>query len=164
VKLHWRALDASERALGFLMALVLFGMLLIGLVDVIGRYLFIRPLPGAAEIGEWALGILVFGSLPLVTRRRAHITVDLFTGLMRGLLDRVARTFVCLASAAIVAVFAAQLYDQAAMFLSYGDRSVFLKIPLAPLAFYMSAMAAITALILLWQALEAWRAGDAAGA
>jgi TRAP-type transport system small permease protein len=70
----------------------------------------------------------------------------------------VIRTLVCLLSAAIVVVFAAQLYDQAAMFLAYGDRSVFLRIPLAPVAFYMSAMAVITALILLWQAIAVWRA------
>jgi TRAP-type C4-dicarboxylate transport system permease small subunit len=140
------------------MAGVLFGMLMVGLIDVFGRYLFTRPLPGSAEIAEWSLGILVYGSLPLVTRRSEHITVDLFTGLMRGLVDRVARVFVCLASAAIVAVFAFQLYDQARMFLAYGDRSAFLKIPVGPLALYMSLMAAITTVVLLWQAAAAWRA------
>lgn len=164
MKLHWRALAASERALGLLMALVLFGMLLVGLVDVFGRYLFTRPLPGAAEMAEWSLGILVYGSLPLVTRRSEHITVDLFTGMMSGLVDRLARAFVRLASAAIVAVFAYQLYDQAKMFLAYGDRSAFLKIPVGPLALYMCAMAAITAAVLLWQAVEAFREEEKARA
>lgn len=150
---RWRV---GEWLLELLMALVLLTMLLVGLVDVFGRYLFLKPLPGAAEIAELSLGLLVFGSLPLVTVRREHVTVELITPLLRGRLRRSVDSVVALLSAGLVALVALQLADQAVMLTSYGDRSVFLKVPLAPVAWFMGAMAAMTTLTLVWQGVAPW--------
>ena len=41
-------------------------MVLLTCVDVVGRYFLNRPLTGAFELTEHAMGALVFSSLPLV--------------------------------------------------------------------------------------------------
>lgn len=145
------ALDAT---LGLVMASVLFGMMLVTLVDVTGRYGFGRPLPGAVEITELLMGILVFGGLPLVTAREEHVTVSLVDAGLRGRLRRLQRVLVNLGGGALVGFIAWRLWVRGREFASYGDTSSYLNVPLAPVAYFMSVMAALTALVLL---AIAWR-------
>ncbi|MDO5369539.1 TRAP transporter small permease subunit, partial [Paracoccus sp. (in: a-proteobacteria)] len=52
-------------------------MVVVTCIDVVGRYLFNRPFGGAFEITQMSLAALVFVALPLTTRARAHVEVDL---------------------------------------------------------------------------------------
>jgi TRAP-type C4-dicarboxylate transport system permease small subunit len=53
-------------------------MMLLTVVDVIGRNAFNRPLIGAFEATELGMAAVVFLALPFVTWRREQITVTLF--------------------------------------------------------------------------------------
>ena len=55
----------------------LIGIGLLTCIDVFGRYAIGRPLQGAFEVSELAMGALIFTSLPLVTMRGQHVTIDL---------------------------------------------------------------------------------------
>ena len=70
-------LRRGDRLFGAIASLALLGMVLLTCVDVIGRYVLNRPITGAFELDEMSMGALVFASLPLVSLRRQHVTVDL---------------------------------------------------------------------------------------
>ena len=66
------------RALQLFTAFILFALMVITLLDVVGRYFLNAPLAGAFELTRLAMGLLVFSALPLVTARERHIVVSLF--------------------------------------------------------------------------------------
>ena len=59
-----------EKLLGLISAVVLFLMMIITTVDVFGRYVLNKPLPGGFEMTEMALAVLIYAALPLVSMRR----------------------------------------------------------------------------------------------
>ena len=61
-----------------LLAILLGFMVLLTFVDVIGRHVFNQPVYGANDITEHLMALIVFAGLPLVTRARGHLAVDLF--------------------------------------------------------------------------------------
>src|SRR3546814_20860011 len=58
-------------------ATILFCLMVCTFVDVVGRYVFISPLPGALELTEIMMASLIFTILPVVSARSDHITVDM---------------------------------------------------------------------------------------
>ena len=71
-----------EKLLGVISAAVLFLMMIITTVDVFGRYVLNKPLPGGFEMTEMALAVLIYAALPLVSIRREHIVIDTLDTLM----------------------------------------------------------------------------------
>jgi len=53
-------------------------MVLLTFTDVMGRRLFNTPVFGAHDITEHLMAVIVFSGLPLLTARRAHLSIDLF--------------------------------------------------------------------------------------
>ncbi|MBM3352727.1 MAG: TRAP transporter small permease [Betaproteobacteria bacterium] len=153
-----RPLDAFDRvlesALGAAAALTLAAMMALTCVDVVGRYLFTRPIPGALEIVEIMMGLIIFTALPLVTMREEHVTVDLLDALTPDWLLRVQHVASSLLGAGVAGVLAWQLFLRAARMLGYGDTTAVLKITLHPLTFAMASMMALTALAFLARALR----------
>ena len=72
-----------RRSLGWMVAAALAFMMVLTVVDVTGRFVFNRPIPGSFEVMEFCLAIVVFSALPLVTWDRRHITVSLFDSFFR---------------------------------------------------------------------------------
>jgi TRAP-type C4-dicarboxylate transport system permease small subunit len=145
---------AVQSALGALTAVALFVMMTLTCVDVVGRYLFNRPVPGGLEIIEILVAATVFGALPLVTLREEHVTVDLLDAVVPDWLLRVQHVAACALSAAVCGVAAWQLLLRANRMLGYGDTTAVLKIALYPLTYLMSAAMAVVAVILLVLALR----------
>lgn len=142
-------LRRTEWLLGGLAALALVGMVLLTCVDVVGRYVLNRPLTGAFELSEMAMGALVFASLPLVTLRRQHVTVDLLDWLLpagwRVLQDAAAS----LVAAGCVGVVAWRLWIKAAEMLANGETTAVLKIPMYPLVHAMALLSSLTAVVIV---------------
>lgn len=53
-------------------------MMLLGAFDVLGRYLFNRPITGTMEISSVCMGAIVFFSWAATQRDREHVNVELF--------------------------------------------------------------------------------------
>jgi len=62
----------------YVCVVLLLVMLFLGTADVIGRYLFGKPIVGTLEIFEVLLPAIVLLSLAYTQQAKAHITVDLF--------------------------------------------------------------------------------------
>ena len=139
-----------QRVLGALAAVILFAMMMLTAVDVIGRYLFSRPVNGGFEVTEILLAALIYCGLPLVSARREHIVIDTFDpffspGFKRAL-DVIAEILCTIAFGGTAVL----IFQRAERIASYGDTTSVLKLPLAPFAYIVAVMIAITALIHLW--------------
>ncbi len=67
--------------LRWVVAFSVFMMMTLTFIDVVGRYVFNRPLSGAYEVCGFLLGLVVFAGTSVVTKDRAHICVSLFNNL-----------------------------------------------------------------------------------
>ncbi|MEQ9331365.1 TRAP transporter small permease [Thalassobaculum sp.] len=144
-----RAGGLAVDTLKLVAAVLLFAMMLVTFVDVVGRYFFGRSLNGAYELTEVLLGLIVFAGLPIVTRRGEHVTVDLLTTRLPALPRRALARLAAAATALVLAVLAWRLGSTARDLLGYGDATVFLGIPLGPVAGAMAALAAAGAVAAL---------------
>ena len=142
---------AAYRWLATLVAVVPMAMMIVTCLDVVGRR-FDRPLPGAIEMIELAMGLLVFGALPLVTADREHVTVGLLDHRLSPRWRRVRDAAVAAISAAVVGVIAWRLALKAVEAASFGDRSTYLGVPMAALTWFMAGAAALAAGVLVAQA------------
>lgn len=149
----WRSPAARawlERVLGVIAAAVLFAMMMLTAVDVVGRYVLNRPVPGAFEVTEMMLAALIYCGLPLVSQRREHIVIDTFDYLMsRGVKRALDMAAEVLCSATLFGL-AWLVFRRAGRVAEYGDTTNVLKLPLAPLAYLMAAMLLAGAMIHFW--------------
>jgi TRAP-type C4-dicarboxylate transport system permease small subunit len=150
-------LRGFELVLGLLCCVLM--LLIVGLtfIEVFMRYLLAKPIRGAEEIIQYAMGTMIFAALPLITARRGHVTVSLIEDAVKGGLKRVIDVFVDLCSLAAVSIIAWRLFIDAGGRLDSADATVVLNWPRAPLVYVMAALAAITAVVqvgMLWRRLR----------
>jgi TRAP-type transport system small permease protein len=149
-----RARRIGETMLGVLVALLLFAMMIVTVVDVVGRYFLSQPLPGAYELTEIMLAMAVFTGLPLVCLREEHISVALLTDRLTPGLQNLHASLASLIGSMIFGVVSWELIAHANRLASYGDTTVFLRIPKGPLGYAMAACAALAAIALGLVAIE----------
>lgn len=138
----------------------LFAMLALTTADVVGRYLFRRPLPGVIELVQYAMVLVVFAALPMVTFRGQHISVGLLDGKLHGRVRRLQQVLVGATCAVVLAALAWTLYDVAGSMREQGDVIGYLRLPTFLAAYLMSAMSLLTAGICLLAALRPPVAAD----
>lgn len=146
-------LARSHHVIGLAAAALLVAMVLLTTVDVVGRYFFGQPLQGAFELTEMAMGAMVFASLPLVTLRRQHVTVDLLASALPRRWRRLQAALVDLVVAGCSAAVAWQLVRKAERLAEAHETTATLAIPVYPLVWVMAALALVAALatlVLAW--------------
>ncbi len=137
---------------------MLASVMMVTVVDVVGRYAFRRPVPGATEIIEILMALLVYIGLPVVSQRNAHIAVDLFGSAVPARLVP-ARDFVIrILCAVLLGVIAWRLWLYAGQLTR--DVTEYLKLPQAPIVYFLSAFAAAAALVELYRAFRPAPAQD----
>ena len=133
--------------LGATSATVLFLMMLITAVDVVGRYVFNRPVNGAFEVTEMMLAALIYCGLPLVSQRREHIVIDTFDFMMSRRFKRALDVIAEIVCSLILGGIGYLIFRRAARVAEYGDTTSVLRLPLAPVAYLMGTMILIACLI-----------------
>ena len=136
-----------EGALGATSATVLFLMMMITTVDVVGRYVFNKPLNGGFELTEMLLAALIYCGLPLVSQRREHIVIDTFDPLMSARVKRALDVLAEIVCTLTLAGIGYLIFRRAARVAEYGDTTNVLKLPLAPVAYVMGTMIVVACLI-----------------
>ena len=136
-----------------LISVVAFAMMALIFVDVFLRYGFNKPLPGAFEIEQFMLALLVFLSLPIVVWTDENISVALFANWFRGRAAKVLKTCIMVVNVAALCLLGQLVLRQ---FTSMQDSEMatgFLEIPIYPLAMAMFLLVALAVLIqiaMLW--------------
>lgn len=69
--------DASSRWLFTLAGMALIAIVALYVFEVVMRYAFTAPTTWSGEAVQYALAVLLFGGLPEVTRRGAHVAIDI---------------------------------------------------------------------------------------
>ena len=145
-----RFIAALQAGLGVTSAAVLFLMMAITAVDVTGRYVFNKPLPGGFEMTELLLAALIYCGLPLVSWRREHIVIDTFDTFMSKRVKRGLDILADIVCTVALAGLSWLLFRRAIRVAEYGDTTSVLTLPLAPVAYLMGTMIVVTAAIHLW--------------
>ena len=143
-----------DALLGVAASSILMVMMLLTFVDVLGRYVFNRPIRGGFEITELLLLVLIFAGLPLVSHADEHITMDFIDRLLgpraRLRLDRAVHVSV----AALMFFMDWQLWIKAGRIASYGDTTDVLRIAYGPFVYFSAAMVGLSGLIHVYKAFE----------
>jgi TRAP-type C4-dicarboxylate transport system permease small subunit len=135
-------------------ALALFAMMLLTFVDVIGRKLFGHSIPGAVELTELGMLVMIFMALPLASLVSEHITFDL---LDRVLPARIRFLQQSLANALTGCVFGGAawlVWRRSGRTYEMGDITSRLEIPLGPFHRMIALMLLVTAVA---HVVVAWR-------
>lgn len=144
-----------DRSLTLMSAVPLFTLMCITVIDVVGRYLFSRPLGGGFELTEMLLAIAVFASLPLVELREEHIAIDLLDRWYSRRARRWRRLLVYTVSAVAMSAIARQMFTKAGAIDRDEMTTAVLLIPVAPVAWFVATMCVLAAVLLIGKALQA---------
>lgn len=148
-----------EAAFAATAALLLFAMMAMTFVDVLGRYLFNRPLGFAFEMTQIAMGAMVFCAIPSVTLRGQHVTAGLFENAFKGGWKSMRDIVVALAICLCCLFMAWRLSLLAERFVSFGDRTSVVHFPIGIVAWLGVVCFAGSALAALFVAVRALAKG-----
>lgn len=125
--------------------------MLVTFVDVIGRYVFNRPVTFAVELIELLMGMVVFFGLAYTTLKKAHISVDLILDAVSGVLKAMLIKLAALISAIVIVVMAWQLTKRGISFSQSGLSTDVLYMRVAPFVFIMCIGAFLAAFVAVVQ-------------
>ena len=132
---------------GALAAAALFAIMLLTLVDVLGRKFFSASVPGSLELTELLMVAVIFAGLPLVSLQGEHVVFDSLDRRLSALQRRVQQFLVDALCAAALAGMGWLMWVKAGQMASYGDITAQLKLPVGPFVYAMSVLCALTAAV-----------------
>lgn len=138
-----------DRALMSITAVVMFSMMGVTFVDVVGRYVFNRPIHGGFEIIQFLMPLAMFTALPIVTRDFGHITISILDGNLNPTAAWIQRLVILIGSAGVVAFISWLLWLQGNELLIGQNISGFLEWPFYPPAYAISALSFVTFVIMI---------------
>lgn len=141
-QLAWKIRHGIET----LMAIFLLGMVALTFLDVVGRRLIGKPIYGANDITEHLMALVVFAGLPLVTAAGAHLTVDLLDKLVSRPWMAPWRAFIAVLTAVVFGLIAWLFVKHGLNASKILEVSQALRIPRAPLYFFMAFSTGLSAL------------------
>jgi TRAP-type transport system small permease protein len=115
--------------------------------DVLGRKAVSQSIPGAFEITEMLMVLVIFAALPLVSARGEHVVFDSLDSFFPEWFIKLQKAFIHLICGAAMLALAYLMWGTAAQFAINGDQSAQLHIPKAPFIYGMSIFCAATGLI-----------------
>ena len=137
------------RLLEALAGLALLAMLALTVADVFGRYLINRPMPGVTELVQYTMVLLVFAGLPIVTHRRAHISVSLMDNAFSGVARRIQLALIHGTSAFVLIAMSWILFVESHAMRESADVIGALRLPVYPAGYFMAAMSLMAGVVSL---------------
>lgn len=134
-----------QRACSALAGLGLFAIMALTFVDVLGRKLFDHSLPGALELTEMLMVVVIFSALPLVSWAGEHVVFDALDHRLPPPVRRWQARLVNAACALALLGIAWLLWGRAGEMVAYGDVTAQLKVPQGPFVYAMSLLCALSA-------------------
>ncbi len=135
--------DRAVRVLEGTAALALLLLMILVLVDVVGRNALNKPVPWGTEMLEIIVAAMIFLLYPVLALQGGHITVDLIQ--VRSSLRQVQHVLSACIGSVLFAVITWCLGKQAIRAGGYGEASPILGVPLAGVLGVMSVLARVCA-------------------
>ena len=127
------------RALGMVAGLALMAMMLLTFVDVMGRKLWVA-VPGALEVSEILMVVVLFSGLPLVAWHAEHVCFELVDKLYTGASARWSRVFMDLFCALVFGALAVAVWRFAGRTMEDGEVTIYLKWPVGWFVYLISVL------------------------
>lgn len=144
-----KPMKTAVLGLKILCGVMLISMMMLTIVDVVGRYLMNRPLIGATEMTELLLAAIIFVGLPAASLDDEHITVDFISARTPRSVEPFRRALIAIISAGVLGVVCWRLWLVGDNLAGYGAVTDSLDIPVAPVAYLTSVLTGIALLITL---------------
>lgn len=157
-----QALSGATRLAAGFAGLVILLMMLVGVVDVAGRYLFNAPLASGFELTGLSMVLVVFGGLAACGAAGGHVTINILGGLLDGPHGWWIRGLVHALGAAMLLAIAWRSGEVALDYYASGEVSNMLRAPLYPFVGAVAIGAGLYGLVMALQAVNAvsMRGGD----
>ena len=124
-------------------------MVLIVTANVIGRYLFRRPLIGTVEVEEFMLLVLVFFGIGYAQTKKRHVSIATLVDRLPQKAQLVVNNVTYLPSLIVFSLITWQSLVMAKKYWIKGVSSLFLEVPLSPFLCIVAVGAAVLCLVLL---------------
>ncbi|MGF1734006.1 TRAP transporter small permease [Photobacterium satsumensis] len=141
-----------DRVLKLFAAVILFSLMIITCIDVLGRYLFSSPLIGSVELTELLMGSLIFATLPLITWRKEHISVDLTDSIIPTSIKKGRDSIFNIMVGISLFTIGFKIWDLASRSQRYDEVSEYLEIPIYYFTYFLAIscwLTAITSIVLV---------------
>jgi TRAP-type transport system small permease protein len=138
-----------EKLISLIAAVMMFGLMMLGVVDVIGRNVFNHPLTGATELTELSLVILAFLLFPVLALTSKHIVADVADMFGSRILNVLQVVLTAVLGAAFFALIAWRLWLLAGRSVAYGDVTSTFGLPLGPVLYFVAVLSGIGAFAFL---------------
>ena len=152
-ELEARMARLLDRTLGYLLAALVFVMMVLTFVDVVGRQAFNAPVPAGFEVTELLMGYTVYLGLPLVCARQEHITIGLLDHLFKGAARLTQGVVLNGLFGVLTLIWTREVWIHANKLASHNEILMFMKIPIAPFVYAMcvfTLLAAVVFFVLAW--------------
>jgi len=146
-----RAVGAVSRKVHSLGGIFLALMMFITAVDVVGRYIFNRPIKGSTELNELALVVMVFLGFAFTATQKGHVRVELIVSKFSEKLQAVIESLIALIGVGLFFLITWQAFVLAITARSRDLTSMVLFIPVFPFALVMTFGSGLLCLVLIAQ-------------
>lgn len=136
-----------ELLCGLLSGVALFAIMALTFFDVIGRKALSNSIPGSLELTELLMVVVIFGALPLVSRRGEHVEFDSLDPFLPMWLRRAQWVLVQLLCAAVLLGLGWLMWQAGGQFAESGETTAQLRILKAPFLYGMGVLCGLTGLV-----------------
>ena len=127
-----RGLYRLESLLNFLAGLAVFGLMFLGVAQVLGRKVVNLPMTGYVDFVEQAIAVFAFLGIAYCQRLGGHIRMELVLGKLQGRLLWLAEVVGILATLFIISVLIQTSYEHFLRAWEYGDTTIDIELPVWP--------------------------------
>jgi TRAP-type C4-dicarboxylate transport system permease small subunit len=132
---------------GLLSGIALFAIMALTFLDVLGRKLVSNSIPGSLELTELLMVVVIFGALPLVSRRGEHVEFDSLDPYLPLWVRRAQWVLVQLLCAAVLLALAWLMWRTGTQFAQNGETTAQLQILKAPFIYGMAVLCGVTGVV-----------------
>ncbi len=136
-----------ETLCGLLSAVALFAIMALTFFDVGGRKLLANSIPGALELTELLMVVVIFAALPLVSLRGEHVVFDSLDAYLPAGVRRVQAAAVQLLCAALMLALAWLMWQTGNQFLESRETTAQLQLLKAPFIYGMALLCGVTGVL-----------------
>ncbi len=140
--------------MGVLGGAALMALMLVTVIDVVGRNIIDVTVIGAYELSELAVGLVVAAGLPLVALRSDHVHIDMVLPLLKGWLRRLQQPMALLVTAFAEGIVAWQVWVQAVLAADTQRTTSMLHLPVSPVLYITAILFGVSALLTVVHALR----------
>lgn len=148
-----RLLAPIEDALNLLSGLLIFGLMFLGMLQIVLRTVFRTPIFGYIDIVEATMVAFALLSISQVQRLGGHVRMEIVVGYLKGAALWAAETIGVAVQIVIVAILIPYSYDHFFRSWSFGDSTIDIELPTWPAKLLVPVMLAVLLIRLVIQLL-----------